>query len=163
MTVNLKDLDNLDRKLLNLLQKDSRLSAEALAMALNSSRSSIQRRLKNLRESGVIAQETVILSQDVMREKISGLLEIRLEKVTQDILDEFRASMLRHDEIQQCYYVTGTADFVALVVAENMTHYEDFTRQIFTENKNIKRYNSNIIADTIKAGLYVPLKEEEEK
>lgn len=153
------ELDKLDKQLLNLLQQDCRLSAELLAEKLNSSRSAIQRRLSRLKNEKAIQSEVAIISNEFQEQKVRAVVEVKLENVSAKILSDFKETMLRHPEIQQCYYVTGKVDFTVIVTADDIPSYEAFTRKIFAENPDIKRYHSNIIAENIKVGLQVPLKE----
>ena len=85
------------------------------------------------------------------------IVEVGLERERTDLLDEFRRSMLALDEVQQCYNVTGHTDFILIVTAADMTAYEEFSRQVFTDNPNIWRFHSNVVVNRVKAGLQVPL------
>ena len=63
--------------------------------------------------------------------------------------------------MQQCYYVTGESDFVLVVVATSMSHYESLTRQLFFGNSNVKRFRTNVVMDRVKVGLEVPCNNEQ--
>ncbi|UUP16333.1 Leucine-responsive regulatory protein [Nitratireductor thuwali] len=85
------------------------------------------------------------------------IVEVELERERIDLLDEFRRSMARLEEVQQCYYVTGHTDFILIVMAKDMASYEMFSRRIFTENPNIRRFHTNVVVDQVKIGLSVPI------
>lgn len=59
--------------------------------------------------------------------------------------------------VQQCYYVTGTADFILVVTAEDMESYEEFTRITFFEDPNVRSFQTNVVMDSVKVGLSVPM------
>ncbi|MDV7338242.1 Lrp/AsnC family transcriptional regulator [Terasakiella sp. A23] len=151
------ELDQIDRRLLNLLQQNNRLSAEILAEKVGSSRSSVQRRLKRLRTEGVIEADIAILSSKVLSNKVQAIVDVKLDNVRGDLLDDFRQSMLSLDCVQQCYYVTGEVDFIVILSLDSMQEYDQFTRAHFADAPNVRRYHSSIVADRVKVNLNVPL------
>ncbi|GGG72561.1 ArsR family transcriptional regulator [Salipiger pallidus] len=152
-----KTLDQTDRRILTILQQDARLSADALAERVGASRSSIQRRLKRLNETGVIAKEVAQIDPEQVDDQMTFVVEVELERERVDLLDEFKRSMMALDEVQQCYYVTGQADFVLIVLAKDMKDYDRLTRQVFVENPNIRRFATSVVVDRVKASLRVPI------
>jgi Lrp/AsnC family leucine-responsive transcriptional regulator len=66
--------------------------------------------------------------------------------------------MLSHEEVQQCYYVTGNADFILIITAQNMHEYEAITQKLFFTNDNIQKFHSNVVMDNVKVGLNIPIK-----
>ncbi len=150
-------LDRIDRKILAILQKDARHSADTLADRIGASRSSVQRRLKRLNETGVIKREVVQLDPGKVDAKMTFVVEVELERERVDLLDEFKRSMMALEEVQQCYYITGHADFFLIVLANDMKDYDRFSRQVFVENPNIRRFATSVVVDRVKASLQVPL------
>ncbi len=148
-------LDETDRLILSELQQNARLSAEELGEKVGVSRSSAQRRVQTLRETGVIEKEIAVVSKKHADATMTFIVEVELERERIDLLDEFRRSMLKLEEVQQCYYVTGHTDFILIVLAKNMVSYETFTRRVFTENPNIRRFHTNVVVDQVKVGLSV--------
>lgn len=151
-------LDESDVKLLEVLQKDNRLTADELGELTGKSRSSVQRRLKRLREEGVIEADISVLSPRALGNFMTFIVEVELEVDRTQHLDEFRRSMLSLENVQQCYYITGRTDFIVIAVSPDMESYEEFCRQVFTENPNIRRFHSNVVVNRVKVGLNVPLR-----
>ncbi len=154
------EMDKIDRQLLNLMQKDNRLSAEILADKVGSSRSSVQRRVKRLRSEGIISSDISVLSPKVTADKIFTIVEVKLDSIRSDLLDEFRQTMMNLDEVQQCYFISGKVDFILVLSTDTLQDYDVFARQYLADEPNVKRYQSNIVSDRVKVGLQVPLKEE---
>ena len=150
-------IDDIDRKLLDLLQQDARLSAEALGERAGISRSAAQRRVQRLREERVIEREIAVVSPKAAGQQMTVIVEVELEQKRIDLQDEFRRSMAALAEVQQCYYVTGHTDFIAIVLVEDMERYQEFTRQVFAENPNIRRFHTNVVVDRVKVGLHTPI------
>lgn len=150
-------LDDIDRAIHRALQHNARLTVEALGDLVGTSRASAQRRVQALRKSGAIATEIAVIDPRVVGAQMTFVVEVELERERVDLLDEFRRSMAALIEVQQCYYVTGHTDFVLIVVADDMASYERFSRQVFTENPNIRRFHTNVVVDRVKVGLAVPI------
>jgi Lrp/AsnC family leucine-responsive transcriptional regulator len=151
------DLDEIDKALLEILQYNNRLSADEMGDQVGISRSSVQRRIKRFRDDGIIEADISVLSAKAVGRPMTFIVEVELERERTDLLDEFRRSMLQLEDVQQCYYVTGHTDFILIVTAQDMEAYEDFSRRVFTENPNIRRFHSNVVVNRVKAGLQVPL------
>lgn len=150
-------LDDVDKSILKVLQKNSRLSAEELGDLTGVSRSSVQRRIKRFWDEGIIEADISVLSPRALGRHMTFIVEIELERERNDLLDEFRRSMLALDDVQQCYYVTGHTDFILIVTSSDMETYEEFSRRVFVENPNIRRFHSNVVVNRVKAGLDVPI------
>ncbi|MFK7762159.1 MAG: Lrp/AsnC family transcriptional regulator [Roseobacter sp.] len=158
MTTN---LDRTDRAILAILQKNARLTADGLADRVGASRSSVQRRIKRLTDTGVIEHEVVQVNPERANAFMTFVVEVELERERIDLLDEFKRSMLSLDEVQQCYYITGHADFILIVLVKDMNDYDRFSRQVFVENPNIRRFATSVVVDRVKASLFVPLDDNE--
>lgn len=150
-------LDEADKRLLILLQQNNRIPADKLGEQAGISRSSVQRRLKRFRDEGIIEGDISVLSAKLVGRPMTFIVEVELERERTDLLDEFRRSMLSLEEVQQCYYVTGHTDFILIVTSTDMGAYEEFSRQVFNDNPNIRRFHSNVVVNRVKVGLQVPL------
>ncbi|MGO1118899.1 Lrp/AsnC family transcriptional regulator [Rhodovibrionaceae bacterium A322] len=150
-------LDSFDREILALMQKNSRMTSEALAEAVCLSPTAVQRRLKKLREGGVIRKEVAVLDAQALGRPLMVVAQVSMEREQPDVLDAFKEDMLARQEVQQCYYLTGDMDFLLLLTVESMADYEAFTRQLFFSNPNIRRFTTSVVMDQVKAGLEVPL------
>lgn len=151
-------LDETDRLLLAEVQIDNRQSIEALSEKVNASPSAVQRRLARLRASGVIEADISIVSPEAMGWPMTFIVEVGLERERIDLLDAFRDTMRKLDEVQQCYYVTGNIDFILVVTTTDMRAYEDFSRRVFSENPNIRTYASHVVVDRVKNGRQVAVR-----
>ncbi|SLN60212.1 Leucine-responsive regulatory protein [Falsiruegeria litorea R37] len=150
-------LDETDKRLLDILQHNNRLTADELGERAGLSRSSVQRRLKRFRDEQIIEADISVLSAHAVGRAMTFIVEVELERERTDLLDEFRRSMLLLEDVQQCYYVTGHTDFILIVTAVDMAAYEEFSRKVFTDNPNIRRFHSNVVVNRVKVGLHVPL------
>ena len=88
---------------------------------------------------------------------ITIFVEVEMESERADLIDTAKREFTNAPEVQQCYYVTGEADFILIVVVPTMAAYEALTRRLFFGNNNVKRFRTFVAMDRVKVGLAVPL------
>ncbi len=150
-------IDSYDIKILQILQKNSRLKSETIAETVGLSPTACQRRIKRLRQNGTIQSDIAVLKPDALGGWVSLIVQIVLERGGAQTVDQFKQQMRDTPEVQQCFYVTGEYDFVLIVVAKDMSDYELFTRRIFFENPLIRKFNTIVSMENVKRSLTLPL------
>ncbi len=150
-------MDEFDRKILNQVQKNSRLTAEQLSQEVGLSPSACHRRLTKLRNIGVIERNISVVSPETVGRQLMMIVEITLEREHPNVLIDFKRLIKATPEVMQCYYVTGEVDFVLILTARDMKHYEEFSQQYFFGNPDIRRFHTMVVMDRIKQGLAVPI------
>ena len=146
----LPDLDAFDRRILARWRHDTRLTAETLGAEIGLSAAAVQRRLKRLRESGVIEAEIARLHPDAFGPGVTCLVAVDLEREGAADLDRFKQRIAPLEGVQQCWYVTGIADFVLVVRQPDMTAYEAFTRTHLLSDPNVKSFTTQVVMETVK-------------
>jgi Lrp/AsnC family leucine-responsive transcriptional regulator len=155
-------LDRADIALLETVQRNNRLTSEELAEIVNLSPTACQRRLKRLRAEGVIESDVAIVSPKAAGRPVSMVVMVSLERERADIIDRFKSSVRSSREVMLGYYVTGEADFVLVVTAQDMEGYEAFTRRFFYENPDIKGFKTMVVMDRVKASFAFPIEVSDE-
>ncbi len=153
----MNNLDTIDRSILRLLQENSRLRLEVLAAEIGSSVATVQRRIKAMKDSGVILKEMLVVAPDEVDFAMSFIILVELERERLDQLDAFRRKARSEAQVQQCYYITGEADFALVAIAKDMHDYQLLTQRLFFEDTNIKRFRTSVVLDRTKVGMTVPL------
>ncbi|MBE1285428.1 MAG: winged helix-turn-helix transcriptional regulator [Rhodobacteraceae bacterium] len=148
-------MDQKDHQILALVQSNARLTAEAISADVGLSPAAVQKRLKKLRETGVIEKEIAVLSPTKLGREMTIIVEVILERENLAALDAFKRRMRGAPCVQQCYYTTGEADFILVLVVENIQEYERFTQTYFFEESNISRFKTSIAMDRVKVSLDV--------
>ena len=152
-------LDTNDLTILAAIQQNCRIGLETLSEQCSLSVPSVQRRLKRLRDNKVISSEVAIVNPDKVGFDMTFIVQVELEREALRQLDEFRKHVSKEPRVQQCYYVTGDADFVLICTAKNMRDFEDLTHQLFFDNANIRRFKTSVVMDRAKVGLEVPVQQ----
>lgn len=145
-----KDLD-----ILRLMQRNARLTAEAISQDVGLSPPAVQKRLKKLRETGAIEREIAVLSPSKLGRDMTIIVEVILERESRAHLDEFKRKMRDAPCVQQCYYTTGEADFLLILTVQDIKEYEAFTQAHFFDKSNISRFKTAVVMDRVKASLDV--------
>ena len=151
------DLDETDRHILRIMQDDARARLETVAAEVGTSVATIQRRLKSLKENGVISHETISVTPEAVGFAMTFIILVELERERLDQLDAFRRKVKSEPQVQQCYYITGEADFALIALAKDMQDYQLLTQRLFFEDTNVKRFRTSVVMDRTKTGITVPI------
>ena len=149
--------DRLDAKILELVQKNNRLTSETIGEMVGLSPTACQRRLKRLRAEGIIEADVAIVSAKAVGRPIQTILLVTLERERSDIVDKFKKDIRASPEIANGFYITGDADFLLYVTTPSMEEYEQFTRRFFYENPHIKSIKTMVVVDRVKSGFVIPI------
>ena len=146
-------MDDKDFEILRLVQSNARLTADTIGYEIGLSPPAVQKRLKKLRETGVIEKEIAVLSPAKVGREMTVIVQVMLERESRLHLDSFKKRMRAAPGVQQCYYTTGEADFVLVVMVEDIKAYEAFTQEYFFDESNVSKFTSSIVMDRVKVSL----------
>jgi Lrp/AsnC family transcriptional regulator, leucine-responsive regulatory protein len=135
-------LDETDLALLESLQTDASLNNLTLAAKAHISPPTCLRRVKRLRDAGLIEREIALLSPDKLSAAqghgLTAIVEITLDRQGGDYLDAFEARVNADDAVQQCYRVSPGPDFVLMVHVADMPRYLALAQRLFTSDANVR-------------------------
>lgn len=151
-------LDDLDRKLLDLLQNDAARPLYELGDLVGLSASAVQRRLSRYRSSGVIAKQIAVLDPDVVPGTVLACVLVTLERESKKLHGAFRQRLIAAAEVQQCYDLAGAWDYLVVVAASSMPRCRAVIDDLFLDAPNVKRYETLFIFEPIKRGLNIPVR-----
>jgi Lrp/AsnC family leucine-responsive transcriptional regulator len=150
-------LDRFDRQLLSLVQDDSAQTADRLAEQVGLSASAVQRRLKRLREEGVIVRDAAVVDPRKVGRPTYFVVSVQVEGERPELLAQLREWLAARDQIQQIFYVTGDVDFVLIVTAPDTESYEALMARMIAENPNVRRFTTSVVLSVAKQGLKIPI------
>lgn len=151
------ELDEFDRRLLNLMQSDAGQTAEQLAGSVGLSASAVQRRLKRLREAGVILREAAIVDLKSAGSPTFFITSLQIERERPELIAQLRTWLMAQEQVQQIFYVTGQADFVLVVTAPNAEAYEALMARLMSDNPNVNCFTTNMVLTVMKRSLAIPV------
>lgn len=150
------NLDSYDRKILNVLQVNNRISQRELAEEVNLSPSAVNRRISALEAAGVIQFNVSIVDPALVGRPITIIVEVKLENERLDLLDEIKKRFVGCPQVQQVYYVTGDFDFLLVMNVRDMGEYEQLTRELFFFG-NIKQFKTFVAMQNNKRTFAIPI------
>lgn len=148
-------MDKKDLEILSLMQSNARLTAETIGHEIGLSPAAVQKRIKKLRDTGVIENEIAVLSPSKLGRDMTVIVQVSLERENRQHLDTFKRKMKNAPAVQQCYYATGEADFVLVIIVKGIKEYEEFTQEHFFDESNVSKFTSSIVMDRVKVSLDV--------
>ncbi|MER9769935.1 Lrp/AsnC family transcriptional regulator [Mesorhizobium sp. M0189] len=155
--------DRIDARILEIVQKNNRLTSEVIGEMAGLSATACQRRMKTLRSEGIIEADVSIVSPKAVGRPIGMFVLVSLERERADIIDRFKKAIKSSLQIVNGFYVTGDADFVLYVTARSMEDYEQFTQRFFYEIPDFKGVKTMVIIDRVKVGFAIPIEDQFEE
>lgn len=143
-------MDSFDKHILRLLQSDGRMSNQQLADAVGLSSAACWRRVKALEERGIIQRYTALLDADAVGQGLCVIAMVSLLRHSVDHTVAFEAAMRECAEVQQCYAVTGNADFMLRVMVSDIKAYDQFLNDKVFPLEGIAQVHSNFALREIK-------------
>lgn len=150
-------LDRLDTQILNLLQEDASIPIRTLADRLHSSPATCQRRIAQLRESGVLLKEVAIVDRLRVGRALTVFVSVELDKQNDALLRNFEKKMAAEGDVMACYEVSGEFDFLLIVNSLSMEQYHAFTREVFSSSNNVRNFKSTFAMNCSKFETKIPL------
>lgn len=154
-------LDRIDRKILNLLQENNQITNVELADKVGISPSPCLRRVRSLREKGIISQDVSLLDPQQVGCNFIVFLNVSLERQREDLLENFERKMKQHPEVMQCYFVSGDFDYFLVIMVSNVEEYHDFVRRVLANDHNIKVFRSSFALNRVKYTTKISLREDQ--
>jgi len=151
------ELDRIDIQILNILQEDASTPLRKLAEQVHASAATCQRRIAQLRASGVLVKDVALVDRVRVGRPLTAFVTVQLEQQNTALLKMFEALMREEPDVMACYEVAGEFDFMLVVTAVSMEAFQAFTRRVFTSNNNVSNYKSLLAMNCAKFETKVPL------
>ena len=150
-------LDNIDAKILHLIQSDAGLSVSDISEEVGLSSSPCWRRIKRMEEMGIIKGRVTLLDRKTLGLVFEVFVAVKLGLPNSENMEKFEQSVARMPEVVQCAVVTGAVDFMLRIVTTDMHAYESFLREVLLSIDLISDVQSRIVLRQSKDTTAVPL------
>lgn len=151
------NLDRFDRKILDLLQQDGRISNVDLAQRVNLSESACLRRVRSLEQGGLIERYAAILDHKQLGLSGTVFVHIALRREEQSELAAFEEAVQKIPEIMECYLMTGEFDYLLRLIVSDMADFERLHNDALTRLPGVARVNSSIAIRTVRRTTKLPI------
>jgi DNA-binding Lrp family transcriptional regulator len=152
-----KTLDRIDRRILNELQADARISNQDLAKRVGLSTAPCWRRLRRLEENGFIANYATLLNPTAIGLPILAYAQVTLENHHPESVRQFDGLIACRPEVLECHSMSGTNDYLLRIVAGSMEAYERFLSTHVLQTKAVRSVNTSFVLRTKKFTTCLPL------
>ncbi|KPD10672.1 MULTISPECIES: Lrp/AsnC family transcriptional regulator [Rhodobacterales] len=142
-------LDNTDRRILQVLQRQGRISNAELSERVNLSASACHRRVQRLETDGYIKDYVALLDARKMAVPTTVFVEITLQSQADELLDAFERAVARIPDVLECHLMAGSADYLLKVVAENTDDFARIHRQHLTRLPGVAQMQSSFALRTV--------------
>lgn len=143
-------IDQIDKKILDILQDDARITNLELAARIGISPPATLERVKRLEKNEVIKKYVALVDPAKVSRGTFALVSVALMIHQIPSIDSFTKQINKLDEVLECYHITGSDDFMLKIAVENIEKYEQFILQKLTKIKGVSKVTSNIVLSTVK-------------
>ena len=155
-------LDDTDRKILEIMQNDGRITNAKLASLIGISPPAMLERVRRLEASGVISRYVALVDREKINLGVMAIVSVSLAVHEMTSVDKIKEKLSELDEVLECYMVSGEDDFILKVALESINCYSDFAMQKLASIQGIQNFKSSFVLATIKNSTCFPIKAIEE-
>ena len=157
--IKLRDMDDIDRKILSTLQENARITNTELADSVGLSAAPCLRRVRALEESGVIRKHVTLLDPAAVHLGVTVFVQISLDLQVGNRLALFERAIAARPEVLECYLMTGDSDYLLRVVVPDVQAYEQFLQNSLTRIEGVAGIKSSFALREVRYSTALPLGE----
>jgi Lrp/AsnC family leucine-responsive transcriptional regulator len=147
------ELDEADRRILRVLQRDGRIAVTALGEQVGLSATPCLRRVRRLEEAGVIARYTAMVDPKRVGLPIQAFVQVALSSHAEEVAEAFHKALAAREEVLAAWAMSGEMDYMLHVVAEDFDAYAEFALKALLRMPGVRGTRSSFIMQTIKSDL----------
>ena len=150
-------LDDMDRKILRILQKDADLSVADLAARVGLSHTPCWRRIKQMEADGVILRRTLVLDQSKLGFAVNVFAHVKLRQHDEQTLEALERAAAALPQILECFSMAGDSDYMMRIVSPSIEDYEHFVKKTLLHLPGVAAINSHFALKPIKMTTELPI------
>lgn len=145
-----RELDRVDKRILDELQADGRLSIVELASRVNLTNTPCTERVRRLEKSGLIKKYSAIVDPNMLGYDHLSVVQITMAVTSDNHLEDFNAAVQKIKEVESCLMIAGSFDYVLLVRTRDMVHFRDVLGEQVSRLPGIRQTNSFAVMQVVK-------------
>ncbi|MDN3492069.1 Lrp/AsnC family transcriptional regulator [Winogradskyella bathintestinalis] len=142
--------DDIDKKLLNLLQTDSKQTNKALAHQLNLSVTAVYERIKKLEKNNIVKKYVALVDKSKVEKDFVAFCHVKLIQHSQDYVVKFEREVKQLNEVLECYHLSGDYDYLLKVLVKDMQAFREFMVEKLTKIDHIGSTHSMFMINEVK-------------
>lgn len=143
-------MDAKDRMILSILQEDSTLSVKEISERIGLTFTPTYERIKQLEKQNIVEKYVALLNREKLGLNIVMYCNVRLKEQSKKTLDAFEDYIMKFDEVQEIFSLSGEYDYMLKIVAKDVNSYNDFMVNVLSNTPNISQYHSSIVLNEVK-------------
>lgn len=143
-------LDNTDKKILTLLQKNSKINIKELALKTKLTQTPVYERIKRLEKSGVIQKYIAVLNKEKIGYNVEVFCQVTLLVHSKELITKFENSVNKIEEIIECFHVAGNYDYLLKVIVKDMKNYQFFLKNKLSVLDSVGNVQSTFVMSSTK-------------
>ena len=143
-------MDNIDKKLLYLLQIDTKKTTKELSLKLNLSVTAVYERIKKLEREGIIDNYVALLNRNKINKGFVVFCHLKLLQHTKEFINQFEKEVVKLDEVLECFHVSGDYDYILKICLKDMDEYREFLVTKLTTLNHIGSTHSTFMIGEVK-------------
>ena len=153
----MKKIDQTDAQILELLQKNGRITIKEMSEQLALSPTPIFERTKKLEKAGIIDHYSAILNHEKLGKKLFAFAHISLKDHSKELVEKFTKQIMILPQVMECHYTTGDTDFILKILLDDMEMYRDFVLTKLFEMSNIGKIETYLSLSVLKKSHFIPV------
>jgi Lrp/AsnC family leucine-responsive transcriptional regulator len=157
MNAHIPDIDRIDRRILDVMQKDGRISNLKLAEAVSLSPTAVLSRVQRLTKEGFILGYEARLNPIKLGAGMLVFVEVLLDRTTPNVFEQFKAAVQVRDEIMECHMVAGGFDYLLKTRTADMNSYRDFAGSVLWQLPGVRETRTYAVMEEVKNSSAIPI------
>jgi Lrp/AsnC family leucine-responsive transcriptional regulator len=153
----MKKIDSIDCQILELLQKNGRITVKEMSSQLGLSATPIFERTKKLEKAGIIDHYAAVINGEKVGKKLYAFAHISLKDHSKELVDLFTNQITKLPQVMECHYTTGDTDFILKILLNDMEMYRDFVLTELFEMDNIGKIETYLSLSVLKKSNFIPI------
>lgn len=146
----MNEFDTIDRKILNLLQLNSKINIKELALKTGLTQTPVYERIKRLEKSGIIKKYIAVLDKEKIGFTVEVFCQVTLLVHSKELINRFEKSVNKMDEVIECFHVAGNYDYLLKVIVKDMKNYQLFLKNKLSVLESVANVQSTFVMTSTK-------------
>ncbi len=143
-------IDATDKKILNELQVNARITTKELANKLGLSTTPVFERIKKLEKNGLIKDYVALIDGKKLNYNLTAFTHVKLDVHSKEMIEAFTQKITSFSEVTECYHTTGESDFLLKIVVADMNEYYQFVMEKLTQTQDVAHVNTSFVLNELK-------------
>jgi DNA-binding Lrp family transcriptional regulator len=150
-------LDSTDKKILGLLQENSKINIKELALKTGLTQTPVYERIKRLEKTGIIEKYIALINKEKIGFQLEVFCQVSLRVHSKELITNFEAAINKMDEVIECFHVAGNYDYLLKIIVTDMKHYQHFLKNKLSVLASVGNVQSTFVMTSTKKNAKLPI------